>query len=117
MIKVAGRVLSLVALAALVTPLHGEADFPLVGTYTENQACKTFTRETPGSDPSERRRSQAFYGELQINDQFAMHTRQRMGNKHTAKARELSWQERKARQTHKLVDPRTDDNALPTITH
>ena len=40
-----------------------------------------------------------------------------MGNKHTAKARELSWQERKARQTQKLVDPRTDDNALPTITH
>ncbi len=32
-----------------------------------------------------------------------------MGNKHTAKARELSWQERKARQTQKLVDPRTDD--------
>jgi hypothetical protein len=32
-----------------------------------------------------------------------------MGNKHTAKARELSWQERKARQAQKLVDPRTDD--------
>ena len=41
MIKVAGRVLSLVALAALATPAHGEDDFPLVGTYTENQACKT----------------------------------------------------------------------------
>jgi len=45
-IKVAGRVLSLVALAALATPVHGEDDFPLVGTYTENQACKT-----DGSDP------------------------------------------------------------------
>ena len=42
MIKVAGRVLSLVALAALATPVHGEDDFPL----TENQACKT-----DGSDP------------------------------------------------------------------
>src|SRR5262249_37492419 len=39
-IKVAGRALSLVALA-LATPVHGEDDFPLVGTYTENQACKT----------------------------------------------------------------------------
>jgi hypothetical protein len=38
MVKVAGRVLSLVALAALATPVHGEEDFPLVGTYTENQA-------------------------------------------------------------------------------
>ena len=38
--------LSLVALAALATPVHGEDDFPLVGTYTENQACKT-----DGSDP------------------------------------------------------------------
>ena len=45
-IKVAGRVLSLVALAALATPVHGEDDFPLIGTYTENQACKT-----DGSDP------------------------------------------------------------------
>ena len=45
-IKVAGRVLSLVALAALATPVHGEDDFPLVGTYTENQA-----RKTDGSDP------------------------------------------------------------------
>jgi hypothetical protein len=44
-IKVAGRVLSLVALV-LATPVHGEDDFPLVGTYTENQACKT-----DGSDP------------------------------------------------------------------
>jgi hypothetical protein len=35
-IKVAGRVLSLVALAALATSVHGEDDFRLVGTYTEN---------------------------------------------------------------------------------
>src|SRR6266436_10071947 len=46
MIKVAGRVLSLVALAALATPVHGEDDFPLVGTYTENQACKTDGSDT-----------------------------------------------------------------------
>jgi hypothetical protein len=46
MIKVAERVLSLVALAALATPVYGEDDFPLVGTYTENQACRT-----DGSDP------------------------------------------------------------------
>jgi len=45
-VKVAGRVLSLVAVAALATPVHGEDDFPLVGTYTENQACKK-----DGSDP------------------------------------------------------------------
>jgi hypothetical protein len=33
-----------------------------------------------------------------------------MGNKLTAKARELWSQERKARQTQKLVDPRSDEN-------
>ena len=40
MIRVAGRVLSIVALVTLATPVLGEDDFPLVGTYTENQACK-----------------------------------------------------------------------------
>ena len=45
-IKLAGGMLSLVTLAALATPMHGEDDFPLVGTYTENQACKP-----NGSDP------------------------------------------------------------------
>ena len=40
MIKVAARVLGVVALASLATPAVGEDDFPLVGTYTENQACK-----------------------------------------------------------------------------
>jgi hypothetical protein len=45
-IKVAKRVLGLVALAALATPAHGGDDFPLVGTYTENHACKA-----DGSDP------------------------------------------------------------------
>ena len=54
----------------------------------------------------DRRRSVA---RSQINDQFAMHARQPMGNKRTAKARGLSWQEGKARQAQKLVDPRTDD--------
>jgi hypothetical protein len=34
-----------------------------------------------------------------------------MGNKHTARARELSWQEGKAREAQKLVDPRSDDRA------
>jgi hypothetical protein len=33
-------VLSIVALVTLATPVLGEDDFPLVGTYTENQACK-----------------------------------------------------------------------------
>ena len=33
-------VLGIVALAALATPLHAADDFPLVGTYTENQVCK-----------------------------------------------------------------------------
>ena len=32
--------LGIVALATLATPVLGEDDFPLVGTYTENQACK-----------------------------------------------------------------------------
>jgi hypothetical protein len=39
-VKVAARVLGVVALASLATPAVGEDDFPLVGTYTENQACK-----------------------------------------------------------------------------
>jgi hypothetical protein len=39
-IKVAVRVLTIAALATLATRLLGEDDFPLVGTYTENQACK-----------------------------------------------------------------------------
>src|SRR5262245_41124838 len=45
-VKLAGRVLSILALAALATPVQGQDDFPLVGTYTENQACKP-----NGSDP------------------------------------------------------------------
>lgn len=40
MIKVAAKVLTIVALAALATPVRAEDDFPIVGTYTENQACK-----------------------------------------------------------------------------
>ena len=40
MIKLAARELSVIALAALGTPASGEEDFPLVGTYTENQVCK-----------------------------------------------------------------------------
>jgi hypothetical protein len=39
-IKVAARVLGVVALAAVGTAAPGEEDFPLVGTYTENQICK-----------------------------------------------------------------------------
>ena len=45
-IKLAASMLSLIALAVLATPVHGEDDFPLIGTYTENQACKP-----NGSDP------------------------------------------------------------------
>ena len=44
--KLAGRVLSIVALAVLTSPVQAEDDFPIVGTYTENQACKP-----DGSDP------------------------------------------------------------------
>ena len=40
MIKVAARVLGAIALAALGTAAPGEEDFPIVGTYTENQVCK-----------------------------------------------------------------------------
>jgi hypothetical protein len=39
-IKGAATALSMVALATLATPVLGEDDFPLVGTYTENQVCK-----------------------------------------------------------------------------
>ena len=46
MIKVAPKVLTIVALAALATPVRAEDDFPIVGTYTENQVCKP-----DGSDP------------------------------------------------------------------
>lgn len=38
--KIAAAMLSVVALATLVTPVRGEEDFPLVGTYMENQVCK-----------------------------------------------------------------------------
>jgi hypothetical protein len=43
--KIAGRMLSVVVLAAFATPALGEEDFPLVGTYTENQACKGNTAD------------------------------------------------------------------------
>ena len=39
MFKAAVRTLGIVALATLAAPVQGEDDFPLVGTYTENQAC------------------------------------------------------------------------------
>jgi hypothetical protein len=39
-IKVAANLLAAVALASLAAPAVGEEDFPLVGTYTENQVCK-----------------------------------------------------------------------------
>jgi hypothetical protein len=39
-IKVAAKALTIVALLSLATPVHAEDDFPIVGTYTENQACK-----------------------------------------------------------------------------
>jgi hypothetical protein len=37
---VTGRMLGIVALATFVSPVLGADDFPLVGTYTENQVCK-----------------------------------------------------------------------------
>ena len=40
MIKGAATALSIAALAMLATSVVGEDDFPLVGTYTENQVCK-----------------------------------------------------------------------------
>ena len=39
MIKGAATALSIAALAMLATSVVGEDDFPLVGTYTENQVC------------------------------------------------------------------------------
>jgi hypothetical protein len=45
--KLAGRVLSIVALAVLASPVQAEDDFPIVGTYTENQVCKP-----DGTNPS-----------------------------------------------------------------
>ncbi len=39
MFRAALGVLGMVGLATLATPALGEDDFPLVGTYTENQAC------------------------------------------------------------------------------
>ncbi|HEY7661838.1 MAG TPA: hypothetical protein VH934_01815 [Xanthobacteraceae bacterium] len=41
MVKVAATVLSVMALATLGMSALGEEDFPLVGTYTENQPCKS----------------------------------------------------------------------------
>jgi len=45
----------------------------------------------------------------QCFDLAVAHELNLMGNKLTAKARELWSQERKARQTQKLVDPRSDE--------
>jgi hypothetical protein len=44
--NLAGKVLSIVALAVLASPVQAEDDFPIAGTYTENQVCKP-----DGSDP------------------------------------------------------------------
>lgn len=44
--KLAGRLLSIIVLAVLASQVQAEDDFPIVGTYTENQACKP-----DGSDP------------------------------------------------------------------
>jgi hypothetical protein len=45
-IKVAAKVLAIIALATLATPVHADDEFPIVGTYTENQTCKA-----DGADP------------------------------------------------------------------
>jgi len=39
-LKVVAGVLSIVAIASLAMPVLAEDDFPIVGTYTENQPCK-----------------------------------------------------------------------------
>ena len=44
--KLAGKLLSIVVLAMLASQVQAEDDFPIVGTYTENQVCKP-----DGSDP------------------------------------------------------------------
>ena len=44
--KLAGRLLSIVVLAMPASQVQAEDDFPIVGTYTENQVCKP-----DGSDP------------------------------------------------------------------
>ena len=38
--KVAARVLSIAAVAAVADPAQAQDDFPIVGTYIENQICK-----------------------------------------------------------------------------
>ncbi|TMK04626.1 MAG: hypothetical protein E6G77_01215 [Alphaproteobacteria bacterium] len=45
-VQLAGTVLTVLTLAALASPLRADDDFPIVGTYTENQVCKA-----DGSDP------------------------------------------------------------------
>ena len=40
MLKVVAGVLNIVAIASLAMPVLAEDDFPIVGTYTENQPCK-----------------------------------------------------------------------------
>jgi hypothetical protein len=39
-LKVVAGVLIVVAIPPLATPVLGEDDFPIVGSYTENQPCK-----------------------------------------------------------------------------
>lgn len=40
MLKIAAGLLGVVVIAPLATPVLGEDDFPIAGTYTENQPCK-----------------------------------------------------------------------------
>ena len=40
MLKVVAGLLSIVAITSLAMPVLAEDDFPIVGTYTENQPCK-----------------------------------------------------------------------------
>lgn len=40
MLKVVAGVLSIVAIASFAMPVLAEDDFPIVGTYTENQPCR-----------------------------------------------------------------------------
>ena len=75
MLKVVAGVLSIVAIASLAMPVLAEDDFPIVGTYTENQPCK--------GDASDPNASRVKISRRDINSVFGLCTivnRTRDGN-------------------------------------
>ena len=82
------------------------------GALARGISCPWMPRRSGGSDDARFFHQQAnwcYQHGWQCFDLAVAHELNLMGNKLTAKGRELWSQERKARQTQKLVDPRSND--------